>query len=130
MDQVDESRADKVQDSASLSGNVNEPDRTSNTEHKPVNNNLSLTPKTEPNQEITLTKKHKIEDTNTEVMPPLTEVVGGSSLRRYLNEHLTLHILEGLRELSRDKPKDPLFHLGQFLINRSQEQKNQREEEI
>lgn len=50
---------------------------------------------------------------------PVHEVVGGSSVRQYLNKHLTQHVLEGLRDVSKDKPEDPLKYLGEFLIQRS-----------
>mmetsp|Transcript_8110 Transcript_8110/g.8047 ORF Transcript_8110/g.8047 Transcript_8110/m.8047 type:complete len:138 (-) Transcript_8110:91-504(-) len=50
---------------------------------------------------------------------PVHEVVGGSSVRQYLNKHLTQHLLEGLREVSKNKPEDPLKYLGEFLIQRS-----------
>lgn len=53
--------------------------------------------------------------------PPVHEAVGGSSVRRYLNEHLTLHLLEGLKMVSLKKPHDPLRELGEFLIARSNE---------
>lgn len=50
---------------------------------------------------------------------PVHEVVGGSSVRQYLNRHLTQHLLEGLRDVSKNKPEDPLKYLGEFLIQRS-----------
>lgn len=55
--------------------------------------------------------------------PPVHEVVGGSSVRQYLNKHLTKHLLEGLNEVSARKPEDPLKELGEFLIRRSEELK-------
>lgn len=55
--------------------------------------------------------------------PPVHEMVGGSSVRQYLNRTLTQHLLEGLREVSKNKPEDPLRELGQFLITRSEELK-------
>ncbi|CUM50238.1 uncharacterized protein AC631_00139 [Debaryomyces fabryi] len=50
---------------------------------------------------------------------PVHEVVGGSSVRQYLNKHLTQHLLEALRDVSKNKPEDPLKYLGEFLIQRS-----------
>lgn len=50
---------------------------------------------------------------------PVHEVVGGSSVRQYLNKHLTQHLLDGLRDVSKNKPEDPLKYLGEFLIQRS-----------
>lgn len=55
----------------------------------------------------------------TNTNEPIHEVVGGSSLRQYLNKHLTAHILEGLRLIANEKPENPLKALGEFLIERS-----------
>lgn len=55
--------------------------------------------------------------------PPVHEMVGGSSVRQYLNKHLTKHLLEGLKVTARNQPEDPLRELGEFLIARSQELK-------
>lgn len=52
---------------------------------------------------------------------PIHEMVGGSLVRRYLNQHLTTHLLEGLKLTSQTKPEDPLKFLGEFLIKRSSE---------
>ncbi|RLV89956.1 hypothetical protein JA1_004898 [Spathaspora sp. JA1] len=60
---------------------------------------------------------------NSQNQQPMHEIVGGSSVRRYLNEHLTKHLLEGLKEVSQVKPEDPLLYLGEFLLNRSEELK-------
>ncbi|KAM9909311.1 hypothetical protein OXX69_005544 [Metschnikowia pulcherrima] len=68
-------------------------------------------------------KKSKTDLNNTKKEPPLHEMVGGSSVRQYLNKHLTVHVLEGLKQISRDQPEDPLLELGQFLIQRSKELK-------
>ena len=40
------------------------------------------------------------------------EIVGGSSIGRYLNQHLTKTLLEGLKEVAQIKPEDPLKYLG------------------
>lgn len=50
-------------------------------------------------------------------------MVGGSSVRQYLNKHLTKHLLEGLKLTARNKPEDPLRELGEFLIERSKQLK-------
>lgn len=63
-------------------------------------------------------QKTSIENTN-DSDTPVYEVVGGSSLRRYLNKTLTQHLLDGVREVSREKPEDPVRWLGDFLIERS-----------
>ncbi|MCH0629567.1 hypothetical protein JNB11_06300 [Kocuria palustris] len=59
--------------------------------------------------------------TTTNKGKPVTEEVGGSLVRRYLNQHLTVHLLEGLKLTSQTKPEDPLKFLGEFLIQRSNE---------
>lgn len=55
--------------------------------------------------------------------PPVHEMVGGSSVRQYLNQHLTLHLLAGLKEVGRAKPEDPLRWLGEYLIARANDPK-------
>ncbi|RKP30249.1 hypothetical protein METBISCDRAFT_23527 [Metschnikowia bicuspidata] len=59
--------------------------------------------------------------------PPVQEMVGGLSVRQYLNNNLTQHLLEGLREVSKNQPEDPLRELGEFLIRRSEELKQDAE---
>ncbi|CCE78422.1 Piso0_001045 [Millerozyma farinosa CBS 7064] len=56
--------------------------------------------------------------------PPVHEVVGGSSIRQYLNKNVSYDLLEGLRQLARVKPEDPLRWLGEYLIKASDEQRN------
>lgn len=72
-----------------------------------------------------LPKKVKVEEPEQQIPnhtePPVHEMVGGSSVRRYLNQHLTQHLLEGLKRVSANKPADPLRELGEFLIQRSKE---------
>lgn len=79
------------------------------------------------------TKEAKIEPKETKIElkpehkapePPVHEVVGGSSVRQYLNKHLTQHLLEGLVQVNKIKPEDPLRELGEFLIKRSEELKS------
>lgn len=57
----------------------------------------------------------------SETTEPTQEYVGGSSVRRYLNENLTLELLAGLREVANEKPKDPLRWLGEYLVKRADE---------
>ncbi|CAK9441702.1 uncharacterized protein LODBEIA_P55700 [Lodderomyces beijingensis] len=76
-------------------------------------------------QETLEIKEDAVEDPN---LPPLHEIVGGSSVRRYLNKHLTKHLLDGLKEVGRHKPEDPLKYLGEFLIARSIVQHAQADE--
>ncbi|ABN66789.1 Set1C component SDC1 (Suppressor of CDC25 protein 1) [Scheffersomyces stipitis CBS 6054] len=58
--------------------------------------------------------------------PPVHEIVGGSSVRRYLNEHVTRHLLEGLKEVGSSKPEDPLQYLGEFLLQRAAEERSRK----
>ncbi|KAI1300308.1 hypothetical protein F5Y03DRAFT_232077 [Xylaria venustula] len=45
----------------------------------------------------------------------------GAPVRQYLNSKVTAHLLEGMKQLAKDRPKDPLRVLGEFLIGRSKE---------
>ncbi|KAI8635134.1 hypothetical protein F5Y19DRAFT_482412 [Xylariaceae sp. FL1651] len=45
----------------------------------------------------------------------------GAPVRQYLNSKVTAHVLEGMKQLAKDQPKDPLRVLGEFLIERSKE---------
>lgn len=72
-------------------------------------------------------KKMKIEEKPNHKQPPVHGMVGGSSVRQYLNKHVTEHLLEGLKQIGKEKPEDPLKSLGEFLIRRSDEV-NQKEE--
>lgn len=56
-------------------------------------------------------------------LPPVHEMIGGSSVRKYLNENVTPHLLEGLKLIGKNKPEDPLYELAQFLLQRSVELK-------
>ncbi|KAI5964084.1 uncharacterized protein KGF55_002026 [Candida pseudojiufengensis] len=92
------------------------------------------TPRQTPQPQIhqpntTNNKKIKQETSTIETsnLPPLHEIVGGSSIRRYLNKHLTQHLLEGLKEVGNVKPDDPLRYLGEFLIARSEDEKLKEE---
>ncbi|WEJ95520.1 COMPASS (complex proteins associated with Set1p) component [Yamadazyma tenuis] len=70
----------------------------------------------------TSNKRQKIQDIEDDIAPadPVHEIVGGSTVRRYLNKNVTVHLLDGLRELANTSPEDPLKFLGQFLIDRSE----------
>ncbi|KAK6457063.1 uncharacterized protein RJT20DRAFT_134354 [Scheffersomyces xylosifermentans] len=96
-----------------------------------VNGNPKLSTATPTPSSTPATKKPKLESREASVDleaikndgPPVHEIVGGSSVRQYLNKHLTKHLLEGLREIGSKKPEDPLEFLGHFLLERSQEEK-------
>ncbi|KAH6898399.1 hypothetical protein B0T10DRAFT_453733 [Thelonectria olida] len=45
----------------------------------------------------------------------------GDSTRRYLNTKVTAVLLEGMKQLAKDKPSDPLRVLGEYLIQKSKE---------
>ncbi|KAG7419340.1 hypothetical protein DER46DRAFT_657083 [Fusarium sp. MPI-SDFR-AT-0072] len=45
----------------------------------------------------------------------------GDSTRRYLNTKVTGVLLEGVKQLAKDKPNDPLRVLGEYLIQKSKE---------
>lgn len=88
---------------------------------------------TDPDVVDSKTRKASLEDepqlkktkVNLSNLPPVHEMVGGSSVRQYLNKNLTQHLLEGLRLISQNKPEDPLKELGEFLISRSRQIKDE-----
>ncbi|KAH7170757.1 hypothetical protein EDB81DRAFT_876774 [Dactylonectria macrodidyma] len=45
----------------------------------------------------------------------------GDATRRYLNTKVTGVLLEGMKQLAKDKPSDPLRVLGEYLIQKSRE---------
>ncbi|CAH6722754.1 hypothetical protein CLIB1444_11S00386 [[Candida] jaroonii] len=81
----------------------------------------SVTPTTNPVKRQKVSEEPKEEYESSE---PVHEAVGGSSVRKYLNKTLTVHLLEGLKEVGKRKPEDPLKWLGEFLIERSKTQNN------
>ncbi|KAH3899462.1 Sdc1p SCDLUD_004906 [Saccharomycodes ludwigii] len=50
----------------------------------------------------------------------ITQTVGGSNVRRYLNETITPTLLKGVRLVAQQQPSDPLRFLGEYLINESE----------
>ncbi|KAI9698153.1 MAG: hypothetical protein M1836_004155 [Candelina mexicana] len=57
-----------------------------------------------------------------EVIPiPTKPVPHGAPARRYLNEKVTGVLLEGMKKLAKEQPKDPLRVLGEHLLQRSKE---------
>jgi len=53
--------------------------------------------------------------------PPNQIPPGGAPARRYLNEHVTPTLLDGMKMLAREQPKEPLLALAKFLEERHQE---------
>ncbi|AMD21672.1 HFL184Wp [Eremothecium sinecaudum] len=49
----------------------------------------------------------------------IVETVGGTTTRKYLNEHITEALLRGMRRVALEKPENPLRFLGEFLIAES-----------
>ncbi|CCE62913.1 hypothetical protein TPHA_0D02770 [Tetrapisispora phaffii CBS 4417] len=49
----------------------------------------------------------------------LTETIGGSETRKYLNQNVTQQLLNGMKIIAKEKPKDPLRVLGEYLIEQS-----------
>ncbi|KAL3964134.1 hypothetical protein ACCO45_001138 [Purpureocillium lilacinum] len=45
----------------------------------------------------------------------------GDPTRRYFNSKVTGVLLEGMKQLAKDQPPDPLRVLGEYLIQRSKE---------
>ncbi|KAI0176372.1 hypothetical protein GGR52DRAFT_540695 [Hypoxylon sp. FL1284] len=45
----------------------------------------------------------------------------GAPVRQYLNTTVTVPLLDGMKMIAKDRPKDPLRVLGEYLIQRSKE---------
>ncbi|EDO19525.1 hypothetical protein Kpol_1018p57 [Vanderwaltozyma polyspora DSM 70294] len=54
----------------------------------------------------------------------LSETIGGSKTRKYLNQHITPYLLNGMRMIAVEKPADPLRALGEYLIKQSDQLNN------
>lgn len=52
---------------------------------------------------------------------PTEAVPHGDPTRRYLNTKVTGVLLEGMKQLAKDQPSDPLRVLGEFLLQKSRE---------
>ncbi|KAI9838436.1 MAG: hypothetical protein M1837_002491 [Sclerophora amabilis] len=52
---------------------------------------------------------------------PIRAVEHGAPFRRYLNTKVTPTLLEGMKQLALEQPKDPLKYLGDYLLQRSNE---------
>ncbi|KAI1143520.1 hypothetical protein F5Y05DRAFT_156208 [Hypoxylon sp. FL0543] len=46
----------------------------------------------------------------------------GAPVRQYLNSRITGPLLDGMKMIAKDQPKDPLRVLGEYLIQRAKEQ--------
>ncbi|KAK4131718.1 hypothetical protein BT67DRAFT_387194 [Trichocladium antarcticum] len=53
-------------------------------------------------------------------MPP-EAAAHGAPVRQYINRNITGTLLEGMKIVAREQPKDPLRVLGEFLLQRSRE---------
>ncbi|KAH8180052.1 dpy-30 motif domain-containing protein [Sarocladium implicatum] len=52
---------------------------------------------------------------------PAEAAAHGDPTRLYLNTKVTGVLLEGMKQLAKDKPSDPLRVLGEFLLQKSKE---------
>ncbi|KAJ4414819.1 COMPASS (complex proteins associated with Set1p) component [Neurospora sp. IMI 360204] len=52
---------------------------------------------------------------------PTEPTLHGAPVRQYLNTKVTGHLLEGMKMLAKEQPKDPLRALGEFLLQRSKQ---------
>ncbi|OJI81816.1 hypothetical protein ASPTUDRAFT_45130 [Aspergillus tubingensis CBS 134.48] len=53
--------------------------------------------------------------TTTQVRP------GGAPIRRYMNEKIVPHLLDGMTVVAKEQPPNPLRVLGEYLIQKSNE---------
>lgn len=114
-----------------IEASVNESiDNSNQTEDKPTNGSVDQNQQSSSPMEIDTKEDSTKPEINTpnpneNSQLPMHEIVGGSSVRRYLNQHLTKTLLEGLKEVAQIKPEDPLKYLGEFLISKSNESKKE-----
>ncbi|CCD26274.1 Sdc1p NDAI_0H01000 [Naumovozyma dairenensis CBS 421] len=54
----------------------------------------------------------------------ISETIGGTSTRKYINRYVTPFLLAGMKKIAVEKPEDPLRVLGEYLIEQSE--KNER----
>ncbi|KAI9803483.1 MAG: hypothetical protein M1825_001826 [Sarcosagium campestre] len=52
---------------------------------------------------------------------PLQAVEHGAPFRVYLNGKVTPSLIEGMKQLGLEQPRDPLRFLGEFLLQKSKE---------
>ncbi|KAI0125731.1 hypothetical protein BJ170DRAFT_684983 [Xylariales sp. AK1849] len=52
---------------------------------------------------------------------PVEAPLHGAPVRQYLNTKVTGAVLEGMKLIAKEQPKDPLRALGEFLLRRSKE---------
>ncbi|KAK4127065.1 hypothetical protein N657DRAFT_640983 [Parathielavia appendiculata] len=52
---------------------------------------------------------------------PTEAIPHGAPVRQYINSKITGVLLEGIKIVAREQPKDPLRVLGEFLLQRSKE---------
>lgn len=71
-------------------------------------------------------KKQKIETNNNIEEENIEDVVGGSPIRKFLNRNLTMILIEGIKEVTKLKPDDPVRWLGMFLIKKSNEKEENK----
>ncbi|KAK0613018.1 hypothetical protein B0T17DRAFT_499272, partial [Bombardia bombarda] len=52
---------------------------------------------------------------------PTEAPLHGAPVRQYLNTKVSGALLEGMKKIAKERPKDPLRVLGEFLLQRSRE---------
>ncbi|CAH2449251.1 COMPASS component [Komagataella phaffii CBS 7435] len=52
-----------------------------------------------------------------------SDIIGGSDVRKWLNKELTFELIEGIKQMAKERPQDCLEWLGQYLLTRSKERK-------
>lgn len=67
---------------------------------------------------------HQLQQQQLPNLVNLPETVGGSQTRKYLNQNIVPHLLNGMRLIATEKPQDPLRVLGEYLIKQSESSKN------
>ncbi|KAF7952782.1 hypothetical protein EAE96_006008 [Botrytis aclada] len=78
-------------------------------------------PKVNGNVEKENSSRATSQHPDTGPLLPTEASVHGAPARVYLNQTVTGSLLEGMKLLAKDQPKDPLRVLGEFLLSKSKE---------
>lgn len=56
----------------------------------------------------------------------MSDSIGGAPVRKWLNKEVSPYLLQGMRELVKVQPEDPLTYLGEYLIHAAKERSNDK----
>lgn len=109
---------------------------TTNDDHRNSDDTVQLTVKSEKGSETSFDVRPVSSTGSVEPVAnsrmnssKMADVIGGSQTRRYLNANVTPFLLAGMRIIATEQPEDPLRRLGEYLIEQSELQKRNGNEE-